>query len=285
LFYLENHIYEKSHDGYYSSIIGFYNSVIGYSGDIILLRFYNEALSFVGKEVIVTDNGFSWNWDDGWQMMSKYIEFFRDPISNTLIKIEDDVFKVKDIVMKDDDFYAIIEGEKTGSFALTLSFIINVKDRREARSDYSDKAPDIDDNYQNLGAVPCLFCKKGDEYKQYIVIIKKDDVRLLDQRAEMAEAQREKIWKQNEIKEKQEKAKKENEHKQQMITKYGSQFGTFVAKQQVAIGMSKEMCRDAWGKPMNTYRTTTKYGQSEVWCYNYKTRVYLYNGKVVQIDD
>ena len=192
--------------------------------------------------------------------------------------------------MKDNDFYAIIEGEKTGSFALTLSFIFNVQNRTEActwaYSDYSiyrDNAPDNN----NLSAVPCIFCKRADDPWTYfdIVIIKKDDVRILDQRAEMAKAQREKAWKQQEIKEKQEKAKKENEHKQQMITKYGSQFGSFVAKHQVAIGMSKEMCRDAWGKPMNTYRTTTKYGQSEVWCYNYKTRVYFYNGKVVQIDD
>lgn len=257
--------------------------------DMIMLRFYNEALSFVGKEVIVTDDGYD-RGDDGWRIMSKYREFFRDPISNTLIKIEDNVFKVKDIVMKDNDFYAIIEGEKTGSFALTLSFIFNVQNRTEActwaYSDYSiyrDNAPDNN----NLSAVPCIFCKRADDPWTYfdIVIIKKDDVRILDQRAEMAKAQREKAWKQQEIKEKQEKAKKENEHKQQMITKYGSQFGSFVAKHQVAIGMSKEMCRDAWGKPMNTYRTTTKYGQSEVWCYNYKTRVYFYNGKVVQIDD
>ena len=49
--------------------------------------------------------------------------------------------------------------------------------------------------------------------------------------------------------------------------------------------MTKEMVKDSWGRPMNTYRTTTKFGQSEVWCYNYKTRVYFYNGKVVQIDD
>lgn len=250
--------------------------------DIILLRFYNEALSFVGKEVIVTDDGHSRN--DGWRMMSKYRKTFRDPLSNMLIKIEDDVFKVKDIVMKDNNFYAILEGEKTGSFALTLSFILNVQDRKEACWYYRNEAPDNNGDSQNLSSVPCLFCDKSDTY-QYIVLIKKDDVRILDQRAEMVEAQREKAWKQHEIKEKQERAKKEYEHKQQMITKYGSQFGSLVAKQQVAIGMSKEMCRDAWGKPINTYRTTTKYGQSEVWCYNYKTRIYFYNGKVVQIDN
>lgn len=254
---------------------------------MILLRFYNEALSFVGKEVIVTDNGYGYGYYGlEWCMMSKYIKTYRDPLSNTLIKIEDDVFKVKDIVMKDDDFYAIIEGEKTGSFAFKLLSIINVQGREKANTYNIYTDPDNDGNSQYLSAVPCLFCEKGDEHNNdYIVIIKKNDVRLLDQRAEMAKAQREKAWKQQEIKEKQEKAKKENEHKQQMITKYGSQFGSFVAKHQVAIGMSKEMCRDAWDKPMNTYRTTTKCGQSEVWCYNYKTRVYFYNGKVVQIDD
>ena len=70
-----------------------------------------------------------------------------------------------------------------------------------------------------------------------------------------------------------------------MIAKYGTEYGTLVGNHQIAINMTKEMCRDAWGNPMNKYRTTTSFGQSEVWCYNYKTRVYFYNGKVVQIDD
>lgn len=53
----------------------------------------------------------------------------------------------------------------------------------------------------------------------------------------------------------------------------------------MAIGMTKEMCKDAWGTPINKYRTTTAGSVTEVWCYNYKTRIYFVNGKVQQIDD
>ena len=73
--------------------------------------------------------------------------------------------------------------------------------------------------------------------------------------------------------------------KSAFITKYGAKFGEHVANKQAALDMTKEMVKDAWGRPMNTYRTTTKFGQSEVWCYNYKTRIYFYDGKVVMIDD
>ena len=92
------------------------------------------------------------------------------------------------------------------------------------------------------------------------------------------EQQKQKAKKRQEIAEKQ-------AAKASLVEKYGSQFGELVAKKQVAIGMSKEMCRDAWGRPMNTYRTTTRFGQSEVWCYNYKSRIYFYDGKVVMIDN
>ena len=85
--------------------------------------------------------------------------------------------------------------------------------------------------------------------------------------------------------EQQEKANREAAHKQQMLAKYGSQFGELVSNKQIALGMTKDMCRDAWGNPMNIYRTTTSFGQSEVWCYNYKTMIYFFEGKVVQIDD
>ena len=101
----------------------------------------------------------------------------------------------------------------------------------------------------------------------------------------MNAAEQERIRKENELYWQQLQAKQAAERRQQMIAKYGTKFGELVAKKQVALDMTKAMCRDAWGSPMDTYRTTTKFGQSEVWRYNYKTRVYFYNGKVVMIDN
>ena len=116
-------------------------------------------------------------------------------------------------------------------------------------------------------------------------VIKKGDIKNLYARPKIASAQHEKELK---IKQRQldkERKKKEENFRRKMIAKYGAEKGTLVGNRQVAIGMTEEMVRDAWRRPWNTYRTTTKYGKSEVWCYNYKTRVYFYNGKVVQIDD
>ena len=76
-----------------------------------------------------------------------------------------------------------------------------------------------------------------------------------------------------------------NKRKQNNISKYGLEMGTLINNGRIALGMTKNMCREAWGVPMNSYRTKVPGKQSEVWLYNYKTRVYFENGKVVRIDD
>ena len=107
----------------------------------------------------------------------------------------------------------------------------------------------------------------------------------MERRGKLSEAQQEQERKNKELQQNRAKKQQEANFSNQMITKYGEEYGSIVGKKQVSIGMTKDMVKDAWGRPMNTYRTTTKYGQSEVWCYNYKTRAYFNNGKVVQIDD
>ena len=100
---------------------------------------------------------------------------------------------------------------------------------------------------------------------------------------EKQQEEKEILAKQNRIE--QENKKRQEELTQRLIAKYGYETGTLISDKKIAIGMTQDMCRDAWGRPINTYRTTTKYGQSEVWCYNYKTRIYFFEGKVVQIDE
>lgn len=258
----------------------------GWQKKLVPLRFYNQTQSFVGQKVVVTNGGWGHNYDedkDEWRLMSKYHNMLRDPISNTLIKIEDNVFTVKDIVMKDKDFYAILEGEKTGSFALSLKFILDVQNRNDL--DYTWWNNNLENGNWDKRDIPCFFCAPENRDDYYTIVIKDDDLKTLDRRAKIAAAIQEKEWKQKELQEKQENARREAALKQQMIAKYGSKYGELVGKKQVAIGMSKEMCRDAWGRPLNKYTTTTRFGESEVWCYNYKTRVYFFDGKVVQIDD
>lgn len=70
-----------------------------------------------------------------------------------------------------------------------------------------------------------------------------------------------------------------------LIEKYGDAFGNMIADRKVAIGMTEEMCRLSWGSPHDKYTTTTKWGVSSVWVYNYKTYLYFYDGELKQIDN
>lgn len=67
-----------------------------------------------------------------------------------------------------------------------------------------------------------------------------------------------------------------------MIRKYGTRIGKLIAKNRVAIGFTKEMCIDSWGKPKYRHTTTTRYGVSEQWVYS-GGFLYFENGKLTAI--
>lgn len=55
--------------------------------------------------------------------------------------------------------------------------------------------------------------------------------------------------------------------RQELVAKYGDKYGNLISKGKVAIGMTKEMCREAVGYPSNQYSATTARGTSEIWVY------------------
>lgn len=73
------------------------------------------------------------------------------------------------------------------------------------------------------------------------------------------------------------------ERKITYISKYGQTFGEAVAEGKVMIGMTQEMCMDAWGYPTDRFQTTTSGATTSTWMYNYKTYLYFTNGKLVKI--
>lgn len=239
------------------------------------LRFYNVAKTYIGEEVVLCKE----------QLSNSNVKntIIKDKISDRLIKIQDSVFVVKDIVMKGNQYYTILEGYKTGSFAFPLDYIFSTNTINHWIPNYTDLwfSSYVKIREGKIGGD--IFYLAGDE--NILGLIKKQDLAMLRKRQSTAKAQLERERKLKEQQQAQAIAKANAAFKQQMLAKYGARFGELVANRRVALDMTKEMCRDAWGSPMNTYRTTTKYGQSEVWSYNYKTRVYFYDGKVVQIDD
>lgn len=286
------------------------------------VRFYNEIVKqFLNQEIIIAGcntvvirqndtNVYSrvnisldpldqiitsFSWGEGQIMV--------DAMSGEKLKLHDSVFLVKDVVVKLEKerdvnrkeydvprLYIIVEGATTGKFAIhpkSIKYDYNVE------YDLSEDYDVFSDYYSNF-SIPRL---EFDVYYPYNnTIIKKSDLNKLKQfiidtgntilnreRVDKKQEEMERIANQKRIE--QEKIKQKEEFKQRMTSKYGAEMASLICDKRITIGMSQEMCRDAWGRPMNTYRTTTKYGQSEVWCYNYKTRIYFYNGKVVQIDD
>ena len=73
------------------------------------------------------------------------------------------------------------------------------------------------------------------------------------------------------------------EHKAKCISKYGQKLGEAVAEGKVMIGMTQEMCMDAWGYPTDRFQTTTNETITNTWMYNYKTYLYFTDGKLVKI--
>jgi len=90
-------------------------------------------------------------------------------------------------------------------------------------------------------------------------------------------------------KEYQEKIQKENYEKQQhlqyCIDKYGQSKGELIAQGNVTIGMTKEMCEIAWGKPWDIKKVTDNNGTLEYWHYGWDKSLHFENGVLVRFEE
>lgn len=274
------------------------------------VKFYTELEKhFLNKEVLLLNNNYiriekngsylNTNGDDLLSVEKDGI--ITDALTHEKIKVQDDAFIVKDVVVKLEKdrpsseygkphLYVVLEGNNTGSFAMqanSIQYIFDIKCDMGNEVVYSSKSPF---NYN----IPHIMCHES--YNSDFYLLRKQDLSTIKQFAidtcntinkkEMMDKQKEDNERiANQKRREQDIRKKQEERRLRIVSKYGEKIGALICDKKVAIGMTQEMCRDAWGRPMDTYRTTTKYGQSEIWCYNYKTRIYFYEGKVVQIDN
>ena len=81
-------------------------------------------------------------------------------------------------------------------------------------------------------------------------------------------------FKNNEIKEK---------HKAKCINKFGEYYGSLIAQGEVKIGMTEEMCKDSWGLPIDTIKTTTSNEITEYWYYGWKYCLLFKNNILIEI--
>lgn len=68
------------------------------------------------------------------------------------------------------------------------------------------------------------------------------------------------------------------ERKANLIKKYGQSNAELILKGHVKIGMTAEMCREAWGKPNDINRSVGSWGVHEQWCYKWGGYLYIENG-------
>lgn len=106
-------------------------------------------------------------------------------------------------------------------------------------------------------------------------------------------------WKYEEEQERLADEKKQEQYRANMIQKYGEKYGNLIAKGEICIGMTKDMCRKSLGRPEQTNKTTNVLGEVEVWTYisnwvmsvwyNIEEKKYMYvtfmDGKVTSITE
>ena len=71
----------------------------------------------------------------------------------------------------------------------------------------------------------------------------------------------------------------------QCVKKYGLEFGNLISQGKVKIGMNKDMCNAAWGKPILITKTTTEDKTYELWAYGMNLKLYFDNDLLIRIDE
>lgn len=79
--------------------------------------------------------------------------------------------------------------------------------------------------------------------------------------------------------------KEEREHKASLYRKYGKQTAGLILAGKVRIGMTREMCREAWGSPDDINRSSGSWGVHEQWVYGLGSYLYFENGILSSIQN
>lgn len=74
--------------------------------------------------------------------------------------------------------------------------------------------------------------------------------------------------------EEQDKLRKDERKKQDLIKRYGSKIGQSIADGKACVGMNKEQCKEALGTPDNITKNTSNLGSVEVWTYSLGYQIY-----------
>lgn len=181
--------------------------------------------------------------------------------------------KCIDVIIKDGRLYGLFmyDGAK---------FYLEIGSRGKIDVCYSNLRTDKDE------CIPAEFYKY--DRSDYFAIASRQEIESVRQRFSEAynrvktEAEREDQQEQQEMEKRM--ANEKQQRRADLIANYGEEFGNMIADKKIVLGMTKDMCYEAWGNPQDKYNTTTSLGNTSVWVYNYKTSLYFYDGVLKQID-
>jgi hypothetical protein len=81
------------------------------------------------------------------------------------------------------------------------------------------------------------------------------------------------------------KLKKDKEHRDFILKKFGITKGGLILEGKVKIGFTAEMCVESWGEPNDINKTTGSYGVHEQWIYGDGSYLYFENGILTAIQN
>ena len=250
------------------------------------VKFYNLLCNELkGKDVYLTFN------NRGGTYAYPSNRTIEDALTGTTIFQKDSLFHCIDVVVNDKLYpCCVLEGEKTGKFAVFVNKFIESSDGND-RTPYfstpSDKMTIWQPNPYE-GRKGELVRERHFSVSRYINteerwLIKVDDLNAIYAETKRFAALTAAQQRQEAEKQKRERTAREAQRKHELCAQYGNEFGTLIASRKVALGMTPEMCRKAWGTPIQISNMVDATGRYTVWKYNFKTCIYFYNGLVARI--
>ena len=79
--------------------------------------------------------------------------------------------------------------------------------------------------------------------------------------------------------------KEQKERKAALYRKYGKATAELILEGKVRIGMTREMCREAWGSPEDVNTMSGSWGVHEQWVYGTNSYLYFENGTLASIQN
>ena len=254
------------------------------------LRYYNFLCAELkGQDVYMPYNN---PWSGGSVYCTPYWKAveLRDELTGKTLLQRDTLFRCVDVVLDEVPYtglvpFCVLEGEHTGKVSLPVYRMVESDSHLYYHNTPSGdlsiwkSSPKQKDDGRLLRDRHFATSNGGDHEGKWIIKVSDLQEIVADTKRHNANAAE------------QEEALRQRQRallaqrKQDLCNRYGKEFGELIAAHKVALGMTPEMCREAWGIPSKISTTVDATGTYTLWRYNLNTYVYFQDGRVVRIQN